>query len=432
MTTFQQLKLSLFDAPLSLIHLKRSSFRWLGIYSITVLVVFSLFIWLMLSNQESIKNALLDYLFPHSWHEISERLANFLFESQTKTVVSNLILSGSLVMASILLFPIKEKYSAEFEKDAGYKNGKVEEFPLVDQAWEETKLFLLYLTVQSLILWIGYYPYQWTTWTSIILSYLFLFFTFGLDFISPTLQRHRTKYSLILKVLFKKPVIPLLFGLLFSLPIILLSRLVFSYESLSLIEMASILFLTNIIFLTLAVPAGTHLASSLFTQVRQTLPAKQKSLIWGYSIMCLVLTGSLFLHGRLIISLHHKSQLLKAEYNIDWSSIEYHLPSFSQLTKGQALSNLSFDVVINNPTEFDIVIENSQIIVEQKEAVIATIDLNGFELPAGESRSVKIKVDSNSDLSRMSNFKNILEDWRVDLHLQIWPGIPFVINIVEP
>jgi len=432
MGIFQQLKTSLIDAPLSIIKIRRASLRWMGIYSTTGIIVFSLFIWFMLSNQESIKIILLDYFFPQSWHEISETLAEFLFESQTKTVVGNMILSGSLVMASIFLFPIKEKYSAEFEKDAKYENGKAEEFSLIYQAWEESKLFLIYLTAQSLILWIGYYPYQWTSWLSISLSYLFLFFTFGLDLISPTLQRHRTQYSIILKVLFKRPLLPIMFGLLFSLPVILLSQLVFSYEELTLIEITSILFLANMIFLTLAIPAGTLIATRLFPVIQQTLTPKRKTVIWGYSIMLSVLIFFLTLHTQLIISLHHKSQLLKAEYDIDWSSVDFKLPSFSQLTNGKALSNISFDIVINNPTEFDIIIEDSQIFVEQKQATIAIIDLNGFELAAGKNKRVTINLDSNSDLTKVSSFTELLEYWRVDIHLQVWPGIPFVFNIVEP
>ena len=147
--------------------------------------------------------------------------------------------------------------------------------------------------------------------------------------------------------------------------------------------------------------------------------------------MSMVLVSTLFLHAKLITSLHHKSQLLKAEYSVDWSSIEYELPGFSQFLDGKALSNLTFDVEINNPTEFDIVIENSQVIVEQKAIVVATIDLSGFEIPAGESRRVNMKLNSDSDMSQLTNFKDILENWRVDMHVNIWPGIPFVLNIVE-
>ena len=233
MTVVQQLKEVFFYVPTSLTQLKRNSSKWLAIYFFSGLVVFSIFTWLMFSNQQTIKHALLSYFFPQSWHAISEILAKFFFESQAKTVLSNMILSGSLVVASMFLFPIKEKYSAAFERDAGYHNGTAEEFPLIYQAWEETKLFLLYLTAQSVILWIGYYPYDWATWLSISLSYLFLFFTFGLDFISPTLQRHRVDYTLILKVLFRKPVLVFSFGLVFSFPIILFSQYVFGFQDLT-------------------------------------------------------------------------------------------------------------------------------------------------------------------------------------------------------
>jgi len=385
----------------------------------------------MLANQMALKALVMDYFFPQSWHEISEKLINFMFESQAKTVISNLLLSGSLVIASIFLFPVKEKYSAEFEKEAGYSQGSNEEFSLLFQAWEETKLFLIYLTAQSIILLIGYYPFQWSTWLSIGLSYLFLFFTFGLDFISPTLQRHKTRYSLIIKILIRNWILTLTFGLVFSLPVVLLSQFIFTFTELSLVEIASIIFLVNIFFLTLAVPAGTRIASSLQPVVKRTLNPQKKSVVWGYSMMSLLLVSTLFLHAKLIASMHHKSQLLKAEYQIDWDSFDYELPSLSQFINGKALTKLSFDVIIINPTEFDIVIEKSQLYVQQKENVIAKIDLNDFEIPAEENRKIAIKLDSDSDMSKLSQFNNILENWRIDMEIKVWPGLPFVINIME-
>ncbi|MCK5344927.1 MAG: hypothetical protein KAR20_16065, partial [Candidatus Heimdallarchaeota archaeon] len=417
--------------PLSLTKLRRKSLRWMAIYLSVGLVIFALFIWLMLANQIALKELLMDYFFPQSWHEISEQLINFMFESQAKTVISNLILSGSLVMASLFLFPVKEKYSAEFEKEAGYSQGSNEEFSLLFQAWEETKLFLIYLTAQSLILLIGYYPFQWSTWLSIGLSYLFLFFTFGLDFISPTLQRHKTRYSLIIKILTRKLTLTLTFGLLFSLPVVLLSQLIFTFTELTLVEIASIIFSANIFFLTLAVPAGTRIASSLQAVVIRTPKPQKKSVVLGYSIMFLLLLSTLFLHAKLIASMHHKSQLLKAEYQIDWDSFDYVLPSLSQFVNGKALTNLSFNIMIINPTEFDIVIEKSQIYVQQKENVIAKIDLNGFEIPADENRKIAIILDSDSDMSKLSQFNNILKNWHIEMEINVWPGLPFVINLME-
>ncbi|MFT5692576.1 MAG: hypothetical protein ACI92E_001911 [Oceanicoccus sp.] len=427
----EQMSHAFIRAPLSLALMSRLSGMWLVIYFSCGLVIFSAMSWFLLQNQESIKLLVLDYFFPQSWHRVSESLGLFFFESQAKVVLGNLIISGSLVIASIFLFPIKEKYSAKFEKDAAYNNGISQEFSLPRQALEEAKLFILFLTVQSVILWIGYYPYTWTTKLSVLLSYVALFFTFGLDFISPTLQRHKTSYALILKVLLKNSIAVLCFGLLYSLPVVIFSQVIFRNEELTLIEISTLVFFANILFLTLAVPAGTHLASMLLPEVRRTKEPTKNTRQWVYSTSVVTLLIMLFLHGGLIASLHHKSQLLKANYTIDWSSFDVNLPSFGEFFKGNALTSVSFDVKIGNPTQFDIVIDNSQIVVEKQELSIAIIDLAGFEIPSDSSHIVTVKLDSNSDLSKIENFDNLLENWRVDFRFELWPGIPFVINVTE-
>ncbi len=426
-----QITQALLKSPIAIRHLKVGSVVWMSIYFVSGIIIFSLFNWLLISNEETIKNTLLDYLFPKSWHELSEKWLLYFYEAQTKTVLGNMILGASLVIASIFLFPIKEAFSAKFEKDAKYPNGSVKEFPLWKQAWEETRLLLLYLTAQSIILWIGYYPYAWTKITSTSLSYLFLFFTFGLDFITPTLQRHRLEYPVILKALLKRPILVILFGLLYSLPIILLAKFMLSSETLSLVEITSILFLINMLFLTLAIPAGTHLASQLLPEIRRTQAPSSKAIGWNYAIMGILLFSTLYLHASLVKSLHHKSQLLKAEYSVNWNSFDYKLPGFSDFLNGKALTNLSFDLEIHNPTEFDIVIEQSQIHIDKLDTNIAVIELTGFAIPSGQTKRVNLKIDSLSDLGKITNFRTLLDDWRIDMHIKIWPGIPFILNIYE-
>ena len=431
MSIFYQLKLSLFEAIASLRFFNRKALSWGVIYSLATIVIFGLFVWFLFNYQDPIKAALLDYLFPKSWQSLSEQLANFLFESQTKIVLGNMILSGSLVLASITLFPVKEKYSSEFEKTLKHNNGQTSEFPLYMQALEEVKLFLLYLTAQSVILWIGYYPFVWTTIISNTLSFVFLFATFGLDFIAPTLQRHRVTYSLMIKFLLKHPLIALSFGTLFSLPLVLISPYIFSIPELSFIEITGFLLFLNIIFLVLAVPAGTFIASKLLPEVRQTEPAKRRNVRASYVMMTVLLLSTLFLHSQLVVSLHHKSQLLKAEYDLDWSSISFDLPSFSELSSGKALSNFSMDIVINNPTQFDIIIEPSELYIEQKENLIAKLNINGFALASGESKRITLNMDSDSDLSKLSEFGELTKDWNIDMYIDIWPGIPFMLNVFK-
>ncbi|MEP1742453.1 MAG: hypothetical protein ABJI92_03320 [Kangiellaceae bacterium] len=431
MSIFYQLKLSLFEAIASLRFFNRKALSWGVIYSLATIVIFGLFVWFLFNYQVPIKAALLDYLFPKSWQSLSEQLANFLFESQTKIVLGNMILSGSLVLASITLFPVKEKYSSEFEKTLKHNNGQTSEFPLYMQALEEVKLFLLYLTAQSVILWIGYYPFVWTTIISNTLSFVFLFATFGLDFIAPTLQRHRVTYSLMIKFLLQHPLIALSFGTLFSLPLVLISPYIFSIPELSFIEITGFLLFLNIIFLVLAVPAGTFIASKLLPEVRQTEPAKRRNVRASYVMMTVLLLSTLFLHSQLVVSLHHKSQLLKAEYDLDWSSISFDLPSFSELSSGKALSNFSMDIVINNPTQFDIIIEPSELYIEQKENLIAKLNINGFALASGENKRITLNMDSDSDLSKLSEFGELTKDWNIDMYIDVWPGIPFMLNVFK-
>ncbi|MGX5173226.1 hypothetical protein ACUR5C_04255 [Aliikangiella sp. IMCC44653] len=427
----QQFIQPLVKAPATLINIKAKSFTWMLAYLIAGLVIFSLFGWLLLENEIYLKNLLLDYLFPRSWHELSEELLLFFYESQAKAVLGNMIIGASLVVASIFLFPIKEYFSAAFEKEAGYANGPIKEFPLIKQAWEETRLLFFYVTAQSVILWIGYYPYPWAKISSLVLSYFFLFFTFGLDFISPTLQRHRLDYPIILKALIKQPTLLCLFGLLYSLPSILLAKWMFSLQTLSFIEITVYLFLANMLLLTMAIPAGTHIASMLIKEIRATSPPSTRSTMLSFIFLGMLLVSSGYLHISLAKSLHHKSQLLKAEYTIDWNSFDYKLPSFSQFFNGKALTNLSFDLEIHNPTKFDIVIEKSQIHIDKLAVNIAIIDLNGFSIPSGETRRVKLQLDSLSDLGKITNFRTLLEDWQVNLYLQVWPGIPFILNIYQ-
>lgn len=431
MHILEQIRLSTLDSLLSLRLFNRVTVGWASTYIITILLVFSLFVWTLHTYQAPLKEFLLDYFFPKSWQSISEQLASFLFESQTKTVLSNLILSGSLVLASITLFPLKEKYSAEFEKSGKYQNGEILEFPLIVQAREEIKLFFLYLTAQSVILWIGYYPFAWTTLLSNTLSYLFLFFTFGLDFIAPTLQRHRIHYSLMVKYLLQQPSIALSFGTLFSLPLVLLSPYIFAVEDLSFIEITGLLLLLNVVFLALAVPAGTHIASKLLPKIRMSQLPKRVRVKQAYVALTLLLFTTMFLHSQLVISLHHKSQLLKAEYDLDWSSISLDMPSLSELVNGKALSNFSVDIVIKNPTEFDILIEPSELYIEQKENLIAKLNINGFALTSGQTKRITLNMDSNSDLSKLSEFGNLTKDWNIDMYIDIWPGIPFMLNIFK-
>ena len=296
----------------------------------------------------------------------------------------------------MFLFPLKERYSAIFEKEMGYPNGQPEEYSLAYQAVEETRLFLFYLTAQLSILWIGYYPYEWTRTLSIVLSYFFLFFTFGLDLISPTLQRHKINYAKIVKLLTANPVLTLGFGLVYSLPVVLLSFWVFSNPEWSLTKITSVLFFLNLLAIALAITGGTKIATQLVPLAKQ-LPAigHQRQAFW-YGLMGLVLVISATLHATLVSSMHHKSQILKAGYDVQWSSIDIDLPSLEELRTGKAFGSLSVDLEITNPTEFDIIIEKSRLLIDNK----------GKRVSGNRHQSLAGKIEGDKNCRTGSGFND--------------------------
>ncbi|WP_144391891.1 hypothetical protein [Pleionea sediminis] len=379
------------------------------------------------------KQAILDYLFPESWHSLSEKLYSFFFESQSKQVLGNAILSGSLVIASIFLFPIKEKYSAVFEKEQGYPNGPYQEFPLWLQGIEETRLFLFYLTAQMIILWIGYYPYFWTEVISVSLSYFFLFYTFGLDIISPTLQRHRVKYSKINKLLFRNLICTLLFGLLFSLPAIVISQWILSIETLNLLEISIALFILNLFFIAISIPAGTAIGSHLLKENTQVINVATSTKILGYLIMTLGLISGLVFHSRLIQSMHHKSQILKAEYAIDFDSFDFNFKSLGSMLTGDSIGDLKFNLTIDNPTEYDMAFENSQIYIFKNSKQVSKVAIEGFSVPAGEEKEITMKFNAKSNFSEVTlgEISQALDGWTMEMHIELFPGIPFIIQLMD-
>lgn len=395
------------------------------------LLIFGVFGYWLVDNQHVIKQAVMSYLLPQSWHYLSDKLLGFFFESQTKVVLASMVINGSLVIASIILFPLKEYCSARFEEDGAYNNGPPKEFPLWLQALEESKLLLLYLTAQSVIFAIGYYPYEWCNWLSSGLSIVFLCFSFGLDLIAPTLQRHRIRYTSIIQLLSRKLLVTMLFGGLFALPLLLLGNWILMETSLPLAQVASILFLVNMFALAIAIPAGTHIASALLAEAKKQSPltASAKRLALGVLLLALAISGGF--HARVALSMHHKSQFLKCEYDLDWSSVYLDMPSLGALFKGEKEAVLRFNLTIHNPTPFDLSVENSVLSFWQKDNLISRTHISAFSVASGQTveQPMQLKVQLNGQL--LTGFSQITEGWRAQLEFELLPGIPFIIELLD-
>lgn len=418
------------SAPLQIRRGSSAFFVGLIAYICLGLLIFGGVGYSLNENQDSLRQLLMDYFLPQSWHWAADKLMDFFLASQTKVVLVSMIISGALVVASVLLFPLKEYCSAQFERDLRESDTTPAEFPLWRQAMEEGKLLLLYLTAQSIIFAIGYYPYAWCDWLSSALSLLFLFFSFGLDLIAPTLQRHRLAYAPVIKLLLRNSALTLAFGLIFSLPMLLLGNWIIHHEVLTLVEISVILFLFNMLFLTLAIPAGTAAASALLTEAHHLQPPGRTALRLSYGVLTTAFLLSSGLHALVAISLHHKSQLLKCDYDIEWKSLDIRLPSLGELARGETQTEIRFWMTIRNPTPFNLRVEDSVLLVKQYDRLISRTEISTFGVDSGESVRLPMAISSTLNNNRIAGWGKIASGWSIHLEIALLPGIPLILELL--
>jgi hypothetical protein len=211
----------------------------------------------------------------------------------------------------VTLFPIKEQVSAALEQDAALVPEPMEEFPIWFQAWEEIKIFLALLAAQGSIFWLGYTDDPVRRKLAVVISFGVLAVNVGVDFLSPVLQRHKLRYSQIIKTLFAHPLLLLAFGALFALPAIGGTALAAKHHEWSSGLQVAVAFGGQVIGVALAVIGGTVAGAPLVADAR----TRRRSHIAVRILAWLALTGILAWNGYRFavigLSLHHKSQLLK-------------------------------------------------------------------------------------------------------------------------
>ncbi len=419
------------DALRSVTSLRRGQttfYRAWLLYVGLALCLFTILALLANAYQAALYEALLSYLLPQSWHTLAGHLIPFFFESQTKIALASMIISGSLVVSSALLFPLKEHCSQLYETLID-PEGSSQELPLTVQALEEGKLLILYGAAQSIILGLGYYPYTITQVLSSGLSVLFLFFAFGIDFIAPTLQRHQVRYSTLIKLLLKHWPATLLFGALYSTPVLLIGHWVLKETDFTLLEIASLLFITNIFFMALAIPGGTRLAKQMQSAVASLPKVAPKAKTLAYASVLITFALGISFHTLVAVSFHHKSQILKCEYDLDWGSLDAQFAGFREAFLGGQSTRLHFDLTLHNPTPFDVRIEKSQLLIKQNDQLISQTFINSLEVGAGQTQTQRVEIEAAINLKHLSTFGGLTEGWQVFLVFDILPGIPFVLAL---
>ncbi|GAB4564699.1 MAG: hypothetical protein Tsb0020_15120 [Haliangiales bacterium] len=421
-------------SPAAVRLLPRRSWTWLGIYVAASAALLGAIALLFDLYQAPLRQLIYDYLFPGDWHSTLDLVLERFFLAQQRVVIINAIIAASLVAVTVLLFPLKEWASASFERGAGLTDQPPREHPLIQQAWQEIKLFLLFIAIQGAIFAIGYPPVPILKSVAVGLGYLLIFFTFATDFISPLLQRHRGYYSQILRILARHPLASLSFGALFALPTIAVGRLWVSHPDWSLGVAVALVFGVNLLCMAWAVVAGTWLAAKFLPILPATPRSGVRARAGAWLALLLLLGANGYLYGSILQSAHHKSQLLKCHYEVDFSSFDIEKPSLGEIFNDQVALAVSFDVVIENPTAFDVDVEDSELIVSHREKSVARSLLTALAVPAGQTRTQTIELTLAIDPQTLSWDRALLDlkTWEITLYLDIAPYLRMPVYLLHP
>lgn len=417
-------------APFAWLRVRGRTLGWLLCYLLACTVVLGACAYLLLQNQDDIRKALLSYVFPESWHLAAGALVDRFLATQSKAVLINAIASGSLVLVSVLLFPLKEKVSASFEREGELTPEAIDEFPLWRQGLEEAKLLAIYVAAQLAILWVGYHPDPTRKLLATVLSYLYLFSTFTIDFCGPLFQRHKLRYSRILKLLCKHPL--LLFGLggLLTLPPVLTGLYVTKHPELPLSTAVWALFAANVLAIVWGVIAGTWLASRLLEAGHETRrPHGLVRAVFGLALVA-VLAVELWAYGAVALAIHHKSQILKCNYSVVPTSLRFDRPKLLGLLRGRVDVGVRFDLRVENPTRYDVSIENNRLEVRHGESLVATGKLAPMAVPAGKTRVQTLALSLSLRPAVLVKGRALLKDkWSATLFLEVAKGLELPIYL---
>jgi hypothetical protein len=417
-------------APL---RLRLRSLAWLVIYAAACAALLGGAGALLVRHKSDLLDLVAAYLLPEGWRFSARTLVERFVHAQARQVLINASVTACLT-AVALLFPLKERLSARFEADARLTPEVGRGLSLWLQALEEGWLALLLITAQMTIFWVGYSLEPWRKQLALGLSWAALFFSTGVSFIAPLLQRHYLRYATIVKVLVRRPLTLFGFGALFAMPPVLAGRwaLEHGWPLHRAVAAVAIAVIVSVAWATLG---GTATAARLLPAAQATRPPALGTRGLANLVLLAAAAANLWLYGTVARSLHHKSQLLKCHYTVLPSSLHVDLPSElgAFLSPAGAQITVKMDLQIENPTDFDVEIEQNRIDLRFEQQPVALTAVSPLAVPAHSTRTPHVEVPLHVNLSILRRGRELLDlnRWSATLYLQVTPEFELPVYLLQ-
>ena len=142
-----QIREAVLGSSTALFHLKPKTWVYLGFYLSACAVLCVLMTAAVTAADGKAMDLALSWVFPESWHFVLEKMGQLFLHSASQQLLVSLALGLSLLVVTITLFPLKEHLSHSFESENDLTEDEVEPLPIWAEAWEESKLLILYATL---------------------------------------------------------------------------------------------------------------------------------------------------------------------------------------------------------------------------------------------------------------------------------------------
>jgi len=197
-----------------------------------------------------------------------------------------------------------------------------------------------------------------------------------------------------------------------------------------------VLFAASVLSVGWAAVAGTYCGAQLLPDARRTDPPAKATRTLAWLLLLGLLGWNAFRFGAVGLSLHHKSQILKCEYSLEWTSIGFDRPGVVDFVGGLRRDvvqvGVHFDVTIRNPTPFDVQVERNRVEIAKDGQRVAGTRLTPLRVRAGDETRVRMAVPLELTPTQLARGTQLLqaEGWKITLWLEVAPGFEFPVYLL--
>jgi hypothetical protein len=370
-------------APGAFLRAGKASWRALAVWGVLAGIICFVTAELLVGGLEPAQKWLLSRYLPPRFMGAGRWALETLAGEQLRATVVSISVTGSMLLVSMLLFVLKERASAVFEKETGAAEGlEDDEAPLWRIALEEVWLVVLYAALSMASFWIGYGAPAWRHGLAVGLTHAVLGFTLAADYIAPAMQRHGWSYPQIVRTLWRRPALSLIFGLLFGAPVLVAVHVFGKPLPVEIERSISIIALTQLVCLATAIWVGTWVGARLaLSERREThpgLPWSVHGAAWALVIFSAVTFGSVFRSAYQILP------LLKCHYRLAPAGVDVDLAGIG--------AEVKLELEIENPTEWDAKIGPNRLELVHDGSNLLTTALPLAEIPAHSNHTHTVDV----------------------------------------